>query len=109
MKPQLLVMAAVLLAAGPADAISRYTSTRMSCDRVKATIYAEGAVIMRWQSRRTPGLPLYGRYVADGRFCELGEYAAWEFIPAADTAECPVYECKQYDLNDDDEILRFRH
>ena len=35
--------------------------------------------------------------------------ATLELIPAADTAECPVYECKQYDLNDDDEILRFRH
>ena len=39
-----------------AQAISRYNSTSMSCAQVRATVRAEGAVIMRWRSSRS-GVP----------------------------------------------------
>lgn len=62
---------------------------------------------MRWASMRNPGLPLYGRFVVDGRFCQQGEYAARAFIPSSDTEFCPVYDCEQIDLDDDSPIIRF--
>ena len=108
-KPALIAAAAVLSAALPAEAIGHYNSTAMSCDRIQATIAADGAAIMRYRSKRSPGLPLYGRYVDDGRFCEADEYARTVFIPARDTAQCPVYECWHFDFDDRDELFRHRH
>ena len=105
MKRFLLAMALVMFAAD-AHAISRYTSTSMSCAKVQATIQREGAVIMRYTSKNTPGLPLYGRYVADGRYCDSSEAALPKWIPASDTAQCPVYECKPVDFDDDDLFFR---
>ena len=60
MKSLLLALCLSLLAA-EAQAISRYNSTSMSCDEVQARVYGEGAVILRYRSRRDPSLPLYGR------------------------------------------------
>ena len=82
-----------------AQAISRYESTRLACVDVQAIIRAEGAAIMRWQSARNPGLPLYGRYVSHDGFCNFDEYADTVFIPAADR-RCPVYECKPVEFDD---------
>jgi len=106
--PALLAAAALLLTAVPAGAITRYTSTAMTCDRIQATIARDGAAIMRYQSKRNPGLPLYNRYVNDDRFCKQDEYTRTVFIPAADTAQCPVYECRPFDLDDHGRFIR-RH
>ncbi len=48
---KLLLAAAVLLVSLPANAISRYNSTTMSCDEVKGTIRQDGEAIMRYNSR----------------------------------------------------------
>ena len=101
----LLLTIGLALVAGDAYAISRYNSTSMSCAEVQDTILRDGAAIMRWRSARN-GLLLYGRYVADGRFCESSTRPEWRSIPAADTAYCQVTECRYYDL-DDDELLLF--
>jgi hypothetical protein len=73
-----------------------------------ATIAADGAAIMRYRSKRNPGLPLYGRYDDDGRFSEADEYARTVFIPARDMAQCPVHECWHFDIDDRDEPFRHR-
>lgn len=78
-----------------AMAISRHDPTAMSCDRVQATVAAEGATILRYRSATTPGLPLYDRYVADERYCELGEMKARAYVPSADLKACPVFRCKK--------------
>jgi hypothetical protein len=83
------------LIAADAQAISRYDPTRMSCDRVHATVAANGAVLLRYRSPRNPSLTLYDRYIASGRFCNLGEYAARSSVPSADLDQCPVYKCQQ--------------
>ena len=88
-----------------AQAISRYNSTSMSCGEVKATVRAEGAVILRWRSPR--GIQRYGRFVADGGFCKSGTRAETSYVPASDRKSCGVYECKYWDP-DDDFIWRFR-
>jgi hypothetical protein len=102
-----MVLAALALTfiASDAFAIQRYTSTSMSCDEVRAILSRDGAALMRYKSRRVPGLQLYGRYVSNGRFCDMGEYAERVYIPTADDSSCPVRECKRIDY-DDDIIIR---
>ena len=84
-----------------AMAISRYTSTSMSCNEAQAVVAQQGAVILRYHSTRNPNLPLYNRYVASGGYCGLNEYAKWDYVPTADTASCPVRRCAplEYDEN----------
>lgn len=99
-----LVIAALVLPA-EAHAISRYNSTSMSCDRIRATIGREGAVILRYKSTRNPSLQLYNRYVANWRMCDTGETTELAYVPSADRKSCPVLKCVVVDL-DDEYILR---
>ena len=95
----ILLAACLTLVAAEAQAISRYDPTRMSCGRVQATIASQGAVILRYQSTRVPGLPLYDRYVKDERFCNMGEVRARAYVPSADAKSCPVFICKRPEYN----------
>ncbi|MDQ2633366.1 MAG: hypothetical protein M3Y43_11290 [Pseudomonadota bacterium] len=103
-------MKAVLIALGlllvpiEAHAISRYNSTSMSCGEIKATVRAEGAVILRW--RGNSGVQRYGRFVAHNGFCESGTRAKTSYVPSADSRSCSVRECKYWDP-EDDIIFRF--
>lgn len=99
MKATIMAAAALALLVTEAQAISRYNSTSMTCDRIKATVRAEGAVILRWKSKN--GIQRYGRFVADGRFCSWSERAEISYVPAKDRRSCPVRECKYYDPYDD--------
>lgn len=101
-----LTALALLLVSLEAQAISRYNSTSMSCGEIKATVRAEGAVILRWRGNR--GIQRYGRFVAHGGFCESSTRAETSYVPASDRKSCPVYECKYYDP-DDEFLFRFRH
>ena len=65
-----LIALSLLLVSFEAHAISRYNSTSMSCGEIKATVRAEGAVILRW--RGNSGIQRYGRFVAHGGFCKSG-------------------------------------
>ncbi|TIR43090.1 MAG: hypothetical protein E5X64_02685 [Mesorhizobium sp.] len=94
-----LFAACLTLVAAEAQAISRYDPSRMACDSVRATIAREGAVILRYRSTRTPGLPLYDRYVRSQRFCNMGEVRARASVPSADTKSCIVYKCKRVDTD----------
>lgn len=89
-----------------AAAIQRYNSTSMSCAKVQDTIRGDGVAIMRHMSTRVQGLPLFGRYVRNGGFCNRGEAAERVYIPAADTKSCPVRECKRIEFDDNFPILR---
>jgi hypothetical protein len=100
-----LIALCLTLVSLDAHAISRYNSTSMSCAEARATVLAEGAVILRWRSPR--GIQRYGRFVAHDGFCEWSEIAEIAYVPARDRASCPVLECKYYDL-DDDFFPRFR-
>lgn len=95
----ILIALALLLVSFEAQAISRYNSTSMSCERVRSVVRSEGAVILRW--RGNSGAQRYGRFVADGRFCESGTRAQTSFVPSADRRSCPVRECKYWDPDDD--------
>ena len=102
----IVLSAALLLTALPAQAISRHSSTSMNCIDVRATIGAQGAAIMGYRSTRNPSLPLFDRYVRNDLFCQHDEYAKLVFIPAADTPQCPVYRCEKIEFDD---FPFFRH
>ena len=94
-----IVLAATLsLLAAEASAINRYQTTSMSCAKIKAILNNEGAAILRWQSTRNPGLPLYGRFVKSRQFCEQSEVTEYASVPAADTKSCSVRKCVTIDF-----------
>jgi hypothetical protein len=97
----LLAIVSLLIAAAPAAAISRYNAWTLSCAEARGIVRAEGAVILRFRSKINPSIPRFGRFVADGRFCTPGEYAAYTSIPTADDPSCPVRECQAIDYDDD--------
>ena len=80
------------LTASQAVAINRYQSTALACASIQATIAHEGAAIMRWV--QSPDILRYDRYVAHGRYCDVGKVARTTTIPSADTARCPVLACR---------------
>ena len=82
----------LLLAALPAAADPSYTIDGMTCARVQALVKDNGSVILHYRSRRNPGLPLYGRYVSDRRYCRSGEIITFSSVPAADKS-CTVKKC----------------
>ena len=95
-----LIALSLLLVPFEAHAISRYNSTSMSCGEIKATVRAEGAVILRW--RGNSGIQRFGRFVDHGGFCESRhERAETSYVPSADRKSCSVSECKYYDPDDD--------
>jgi hypothetical protein len=93
MRTLILATAAMAIFACEALAISRYQTMRRACDEVQAAVEDEGAVILRWRSRRDPSLPIYGKYVSDSRFCETNEVATFSTVPTADTRACTVRKC----------------
>jgi hypothetical protein len=110
--PRILIAAALAasglsLVAAEAQAISRYTSTSMSCGAVKSTVKSQGAVILRWTSSQ--GNPRHGRYVANTGYCDPGEIAVTAYVPSSDRKSCAVKTCKHCDpFDDDDRFFRLR-
>ncbi len=102
-----IMVSGACLAAGQAQAISRYDPTRMSCDAIQDRVAREGAVILRYTSKRN--MPVYDRYVADSRFCPAGQARARAYVPSADARSCPVYRCVQPEFERRGRIWRFGH
>ncbi len=94
----LLFALCLALFAGEALAISRYTTTSMDCAGIKAILQREGAAILQWRSPRNPSLPLYGRYVANRRYCQMEEVAETAFVPSRGGTSCLVRKCVNVDL-----------
>lgn len=88
-----------------AQAISRYNATSMSCASIQSRIHAEGAILLRWRSKRNPGLPLGDRFVRHSGYCDLHKHAATVYVPSRDRRSCPVRKCKR--LNAFEEKYRF--
>ncbi|MBB6014381.1 hypothetical protein HNR59_003775 [Aquamicrobium lusatiense] len=104
-----IVGAGCLVAAGQAHAISRYDPTRMSCGAIQDRVAREGAVILRYTSKRNPNLPIYDRYVLNNRFCPAGQVRERADVPSADASSCPVYKCVQPEFERRDRFWRFGH
>ncbi len=89
---RILLAGTMLLPAFAASADPAYTIANMSCAAAQAAVQANGSVILHYRGRRNPGLPLYGRYVSDRRFCASGQIVTFASVPAADRS-CPVKQC----------------
>lgn len=87
------------LFATEASAISRYNSTSYTCQAVKQLIAREGAIILRYPSRRSQSLTLHDRFVKNASRCQLDEYAARKSVPTADTNSCKLRYCKVKEVN----------
>lgn len=87
---KILIAGMLLGLATPALADPAYTITNMGCSEVQAAIRDQGSVLLRWRSRN--GMPLYGRYVSDRRFCRSGEIISFASVPAGDRM-CSVRKC----------------
>jgi hypothetical protein len=92
---------ALVLAASPALAISRYNPQTMSCRSVRAAIHNEGAVILRYPSKRVRGMTLFDRYVRNTHFCDANKYAEWTNVPSKDDPSCRVLNCQDIDNLDE--------
>jgi hypothetical protein len=90
MRKLLLAGAALFAALFPAAADPVYVISNMRCSEVQSVVKAQGSVVLRWRSRS--GMPLYGRYVSDRRFCRPGEIISFASVPAADKS-CNVKNC----------------
>ena len=91
MKARFTVILALGLcaAATAAQAQNRPDSRAMSCGQVQTLIEQRGAVVL------TTGRHTYDRYVAGFGYCSAPYEPALTYIPAADTPQCPVYECRR--------------
>jgi hypothetical protein len=85
----------IVLAGSPAHAEARFSSNRVSCERVQERIISYGAAIVSYTSNR--GNPLYDRFVADIAFCPGGQVTELVYIRASDTQSCPVLRCEEYE------------
>lgn len=90
----LLAVLPLLIVATTAQAVPKYTSTRMSCDSVRATVRQHGAVVLTYPSAKKNGRMLYDTYVANRRFCRPSEITERVSVPTADRPHCPVLKCK---------------
>jgi hypothetical protein len=88
-------VAIALLVATEAQAVSRFSSDRMSCAQVQQRIASGGAAIVSYTSAR--GNPLYDRFVRNAQFCQGGEVTESTYITATDTKSCPVLRCQEYE------------
>lgn len=95
--------------AGQAAAISRYNAPALSCDDARAKIRTEGAVILRYPSKRVANMTLYDRYVRDSDACDSNEYAEWTDIPTRDNPKCPVLSCQPIEDLIDSSLIIPRH
>lgn len=87
---KLILAGWMLLTAIPVAAAQEYTISNMNCSQVQAAVQSNGSVLLRWRSRS--GMPLYGRFVSDRRFCKSGEIITPTSVPAADKS-CNVKKC----------------
>ena len=99
-----LLGASLVLAATPAEAISRYNSTSMSCQKARSIVSREGAVVFRYTSKR--GNPIYDRFVKHGRLCAWGESTFVKFV-STNSGQCALYACRSH--SHDDGLFRKKH
>lgn len=90
---RLFAIAILLVAALPAQAISRYSALQLSCGEITSIIREEGAAIFRYPSPRRSGYTLYDRYVRNGGYCARHQSLEKVYIPSAGGEQCLVQHC----------------
>lgn len=91
---RLALAAMMIAAASPALAISRYNAGSLTCEGARQAIRSEGAVIIRYPSKRVASMTLFDRYVRSSDYCDPHEYAERSFVRTKDNPRCPVLVCE---------------
>lgn len=91
----ILTLCIVLAMTSPALAISRVSSTGKTCAALRGIINSQGAVIVTHPGTRQSGT-LYDRYVRDSSYCDPGNVATDDWVPAKD-GSCRLYNCEPYE------------
>lgn len=74
-----------------ATALAQRPSTLgMSCGETQALVARAGAIVL------STGQHTYDRFVAHAGYCMWGEYLHPDWVPTADTPECPLRVCKNH-------------
>jgi hypothetical protein len=92
-------LACLTLAAAEAQAVSRYTATSLSCDRIQSTIKSEGRAFFSWRSD-SGNLPRYGIFISNRRLCQPDEGTQRTYVPSSDKQACLVKRCVPLSLGD---------
>lgn len=101
LKPAFIRLAAVGISLIPqtlsaaVTASNSYVSTSMTCAELRQVVEREGAAVMRWTSPQNPGAPRLLRVVRSTTQCDRPDAATEIYIPASDTPQCQVFECRQ--------------
>ncbi len=90
-----LSIAITLVAASSfsAEALSRYETRQLSCDRIQSILKAEGTAILRYGSSRNANIVKYDIFAAPRGQCVSGGRGRLSTVPAADTNSCAVLKC----------------
>ena len=76
-----------------AEALSRYETRQLSCDRIQYILQAEGTAILRYPSSRNANIVKYDIFAAARGQCTFGGRGRLSTVPAADTKSCAVLKC----------------
>ena len=79
------------------QAVSRFTSTSLTCAEIQAKIRIERQAILAWKDPKT-NLPRYGLYIANRSVCLPGYGTDRTYVPASDKNSCLVKRCIPLDL-----------
>jgi hypothetical protein len=81
---------AISLVAASVQAQTRPSTVNMPCGASRQLVFSRGAIVLG-----TGGLT-YDRFVRDGTFCDVTEYAQAAYVPSLETPVCFVgFRCKQ--------------
>jgi hypothetical protein len=79
----------------PAHAITRIRGDLTPCAEIQRILRDEGAVVIRFPSKRIPDYFLYDRYVSPHYFCVPPEVPVTRRINSADNPRCVVHRCER--------------
>ncbi len=87
----LVALTLMPIAANAAQRLDTQTST---CETIQQTLAQEGEAILRFPSKTTDGVMLYGRYVGGTGSCGSQEVEKSSSVPVSDGSMCPVTACQ---------------
>ncbi|MEX0345577.1 MAG: hypothetical protein AB3N20_11680 [Rhizobiaceae bacterium] len=88
-----IAVALVAASSFSAEALSRYDSRQLSCDRIQSILQTEGNAILRYTSSRNANIVKYDIFAAPRGQCNSGGRGRLSTVPAADTNSCSVLKC----------------
>jgi hypothetical protein len=99
MKKPGFILPALMFAVEPAFAIERLYADSTTCAAAQQIVARDGAVILRYPSRKVPGMTLYKRYVRSQFQCDSDDQARLTSVKTADNAQCRLALCRSASHN----------